>query len=164
MKRLVLGLIDPSMEALPLSVEQTMRQSYLDYAMSIIMGREECALGLHTNLRVFIRRALGICSSPLGSDSVERCEKWRVWEEPKPSLIFLLSQKARAPPVVYSNWNALDSNSKAGGIGGILPSALFEVASHKFLLEFFPTDYQLYFRFSIAFALFSMDVPPEYRP
>lgn len=100
-KRLALGLLAPSIEALPLSLEDEMRRSYLDYAMSVIMGRQESVqsvLGLHTYVRVFVRRVLGINSSPRCSELVERCGQWKVWDEPKPSLIYLLCQKARAPP------------------------------------------------------------------
>lgn len=98
-----------------------MRRSYLDYAVSVIIGRQESVqsiLGLHIYVRVFVRRVLGIISSPRFSELVERCGQWKVWDEPKPSLIYLLCQKARAPPdflrLLQSAW-AIPS---VGGTGG----------------------------------------------
>jgi hypothetical protein len=115
-------------------VEEVWR-SYLDYAMSVIVNRQVKTRMQHyavsnllqqdlqtqeqdVDLRMSVRSALGMSQSPLASEAVERCEKWRVWDQPKPRLSYLLCQKARAPP------------------GDIRTQHNIEVASQKFLLDF----------------------------
>lgn len=134
------GLISPLMEVVRSNslyeLEGELRRAYLDYAISVIVRRSVKtleqqhgaisnmwrryvhALEQDIDLRISVRSALGMSQSPPDSEMVERCELWKVWDQPKPRLSYLLCQKARAPP------------------GDIGTQHDIQVVSRKFLLNF----------------------------